>query len=394
MIYFSIRNFPEVSPVKFMAGYIADHVARSDTYYTVRGLERKAFRALRLVVHYCILLGLYMGRTSKKFAALLNVSSVIKEVESLIEEDLVMLGTLLGCNREVTCQYMHSVVASMPGNDLSEHSLSSPGKRSSWETAFERMVKALSDVRETVVTYIEAHRGRHELTELLEERRLPPFPGATAAFTRISVVPSFQNFQAMYMQDETRRRDHPIVERFFVHMERLSEMKHLLGLVRFSKAVHEQLGSKITRPEAASISVGKYLGALTAKDTHIRKSFPAFARAWNVMRLKVTAFECTEFKQGIPEMTEGASIGFCLVESRDLGIYLAAILDHLRTIQNAFLDDVAEVVAPAPQHTEGSSPLSVRVFMCKVLGLHIMDKLVLVMDICLIALMKLFYYPY
>jgi len=163
------------------------------------------------------------------------------------------------------------------------------------------------------------------------------------------------------MQDETRRNGYPIVERFFVHMERLSEMKHLLGLVRFSQAVHEQLGSKITRPEAASISVGEYLGALTSIDSSIQEYFPAFARAWNVMRLKVTAFECTEFKRGIPEMNESASIGFCLVESRDLGIYLAAILDHLRTIQNAFLDDVAEVAAAAT-----SGHLSVRVHMCKV----------------------------
>lgn len=91
-----------VSPkeISEMAGYISDHVARSDTYYTVRSLERKAFRALRLVVHYCILLGLYMGRTSKKLAGLLYKpeNEVIKEVESIIKEDLVSLGTLLGCN--------------------------------------------------------------------------------------------------------------------------------------------------------------------------------------------------------------------------------------------------------------------------------------------------------
>jgi hypothetical protein len=98
---------------------------------------------------------------------------------------------------------------------------------------------------------------------------------------------------------------------------------------------------------------------------HIQKWFPDFAKAWNVMRLKVTAFECTEFKQGIPEMNANASIGLCLVESRDLGIYLAAILDHLRTIQNTFLGEVA-----APQQNqatiEGNSHLSVRVQMCKV----------------------------
>ena len=83
------------------------------------------------------------------------------------------------------------------------------------------------------------------------------------------------------------------------------------------------------------------------------------------MRLKVTAFECTEFKKGIPEMNVDASIGFCLVESRDLGIYLAAILDHLRTIQNTFLGEVA-AINQNQATTEGSSPQSVKVQMCKV----------------------------
>ncbi|KAG0610191.1 hypothetical protein M758_7G045200 [Ceratodon purpureus] len=349
-------------------GYIPDHVARSDPMYTVRGLEMKAFRALRLVVHYCILLGLFLGHSAKNFAKKLSmpVSSVVKEVETLIEEDLVKLGTLLNCNREVTYRFMHSVVASM-ATQLPAEPLNTPEKRRQYEMAFGRLVKSLSErnVHQSVADYIDAHRGRHELTELLEERRLPPFPAATAAFTRILVLPNFKNYQAMYMQDETRRKDYPIVGKFFEHMERLSEMKHLMGLVRFSKAVHEQLCSKVTRPEAASRTVGEYLSSLTdVKDRHIQKWFPDFAKAWNVMRLKVTAFECTEFKKGIPEMNVDASIGFCLVESRDLGIYLAAILDHLRTIQNTFLGEVA-AINQNQATTEGSSPQSVKVQMCK-----------------------------
>lgn len=252
-----------------IAGYIPDHVARSDFLYTVRALGMKSFRALRLVVHYCILLGLFMGRSAKKFAPKLNLpeSAVIKEVETLIEEDLVKLGMLLNCNREVTCQFMHCVVASMT-NTLPEEPLTTPDKRRQWETLFERLVKTLSerDVHQTVAEYIDAHRRQHDFTELLEERRLPPFPAATAAFTRISNLPTFKNYQAMYMQDETRRRDYPIVEKILVHMERLSEMKHLRALVRFSKAVHDQLCSKVTRPEAASMTVGGYLSSLNVND--------------------------------------------------------------------------------------------------------------------------------
>jgi len=138
-----------------------------------------------------------MGRNYKKLAALLSTPNLIKEIESMIEEDLVMLGTLLGCNREVTCQFMHSVVASMPANNLSEQSLFTPENRTAWETAFDRLVKTLgTDVKKSVVTYIEAHRGRHELTELLEERRLPPFPGAMAAFSKKNLNSFLISFSA------------------------------------------------------------------------------------------------------------------------------------------------------------------------------------------------------
>jgi len=137
-----------------------------------------------------------MGRNSEKLASLLSTPNVIKEVESMIEEDLVMLGKLLGCNREVTCQFMHSVVASMLANrKLFEESLLSAENRTVWETGFDQMVKVLgSDVKQSVLKYIEAHRGRHELTELLEERRLPPFPGAMTTFSRFIYLFLFLHF--------------------------------------------------------------------------------------------------------------------------------------------------------------------------------------------------------
>lgn len=92
------------------------------------------------------------------------------------------------------------------------------------------------------------------------------------------------------------------------------------------------------------------------------------------MRFKVEAFECTQFKQGIPVMNLDSSVGFCLVEPRDLGIYLAAILDYLRAIQNRFLDEVMALVLPNQAITDESSHRSLRVQMCKVGSQSILSK--------------------
>lgn len=231
----------------------------------------KSYRTLRIVVNYCLLLGLYMGRNASKLAAALSVaeSSVLKEMEKMIEEDLAMLGKLLNCNHGVTCQFMHSVVASMALSvDISHESLSTPEKRNLWETKFDRIVKTLlvDNAHQAAAEYVGKHRGKHELAELLEERRVPPLPVATTYFARTITLPDLKNFEAMYLQDEARQIKYPIIQRFFAHMSRLSEMKQLLGLLPFTKAVNEQLWSKITRPEASSISIGQYLSGLGDND--------------------------------------------------------------------------------------------------------------------------------
>nr|XP_024402110.1 uncharacterized protein LOC112295119 isoform X3 [Physcomitrium patens] len=377
-------------------GYLPDHDARSHPYHTVRRLEMKSYRTLRIVVNYCLLLGLYMGRNASKLAAALSVaeSSVLKEMEKMIEEDLAMLGKLLNCNHGVTCQFMHSVVASMALSvDISHESLSTPEKRNLWETKFDRIVKTLlvDNAHQAAAEYVGKHRGKHELAELLEERRVPPLPVATTYFARTITLPDLKNFEAMYLQDEARQIKYPIIQRFFAHMSRLSEMKQLLGLLPFTKAVNEQLWSKITRPEASSISIGQYLSGLGDNDQHIRKYFPEFARAWNVMRFKVEAFECTQFKQGIPVMNLDSSVGFCLVEPRDLGIYLAAILDYLRAIQNRFLDEVMALVLPNQAITDESSHRSLRVQMCKAEEVVFYDEHWLQSIVCQTAMANLQY---
>ncbi len=88
------------------------------------------------------------------------------------------------------------------------------------------------------------------------------------------------------------------------------------------------------------------------------------------MRGKVNGFECIEFKHMIPAMGFESPVALCLVEPRDQGIYITAILDYLRNHQNNFLEEVAmlESIDKIDIHhrNEDHGASSIQVQMCKV----------------------------
>lgn len=61
-------------------------------------------------------------------------------------------------------------------------------------------------------------------------------------------------------------------------------------------------------------------------------------------------------------MSEESCIAMCLVEPRDNGLYVVALFEYLRNIQNAFLEDA-----------RAHSPQTVRVQACKVRYSHLMS---------------------
>jgi len=98
--------------------------------------------------------------------------------------------------------------------------------------------------------------------------------------------------------------------------------------------------------------------------------FLKFAEAWNIVRGKVNGFECTEFRHPIPAMGFESPITLCLVEPRDQGIYITAILDYLRNHQNIFLEEVAMLESfekiDIHHQNEDHGASSIQVQMCKV----------------------------
>jgi hypothetical protein len=71
-------------------------------------------------------------------------------------------------------------------------------------------------------------------------------------------------------------------------------------------------------------------------------------------------------------MNKDARLAMCLVEPRDHGLYIVALFEYLRTIQNAFLRDAADAEdASARENT----PRNVQVQACKVWELYTLKYL-------------------
>ncbi len=110
--------------------------------------------------------------------------------------------------------------------------------------------------------------------------------------------------------------------------------------------------------------------------------FHNFAEAWNSIRGKVKRYGCREFH--IPVMDIETSLALCLVEPRDQGIYITAILDYLANLQNSFIEDVVALGMGANPETPDSEsttrefarPPTVHLQSCKVLFFLFLLKII------------------
>lgn len=104
--------------------------------------------------------------------------------------------------------------------------------------------------------------------------------------------------------------------------------------------------------------------------------FDKFADSWNAVREKVKGYECRELQ--IPIMDRNCPLAMCLVEPRDQGIYIVALFEYLRSIQNGFLDELFTVEGLNLQNRlSDTSPPSVRVQNCKVSNSYLTTDLVM-----------------
>lgn len=93
--------------------------------------------------------------------------------------------------------------------------------------------------------------------------------------------------------------------------------------------------------------------------------FKQFETSWNAVRENVERYECKEIT--VPVMNRNVPLAMCLVEPRDQGLYLVAIFEYLRNLQNSFLDAVISLGFHTHHRSpESSQPASIHIQNCKV----------------------------
>jgi len=184
-----------------------------------------------------------------------------EELHNIIEEDFAKLDLLLTCNRDTTVKYMHSVVSFLSGMQ-NRVALLSADARVQWEAEFQSIFdngSFGSGARGAAAEYLERQKGDNRYAELVEERGRRMFASAVEDILRITASPSLANFRTLYMQDPGMIAESPLIQVFFNHEKDLEDLKHFMNLVLFCNIAHENFSSRISRPEAATMSMREAL---------------------------------------------------------------------------------------------------------------------------------------
>ena len=111
-------------------------------------------------------------------------------------------------------------------------------------------------------------------------------------------------------------------------------------MVKFIQLLNTKLGYKLSRDEAKNLSFRKFIedesNGEEDKDTYnaLRKSFNEFQESYNTIIQGVKRYQCHNLPKVKPHITDKDSVVYGLVEGKDEGIFLCAILEYLINIQN------------------------------------------------------------
>ncbi|PKC16815.1 hypothetical protein RhiirA5_347172 [Rhizophagus irregularis] len=161
---------------------------------------------------------------------------------------------------------------------------------------------------------------------------------------------NFESFRAYYMSDLAKNRtNYPFLSIFFKYAGQLELLKHLLPIVKFVQVLNSKLGYQLTRQKARDMSFRQFIenqsngGENREIFNGLKTAFDDFSEGWNRVLPFVRRYQCHELPREKPNMTYKLPVVFGLMEPKDTGILLCAILDFLVDLQNKFLEEVMSI---------------------------------------------------
>ncbi len=116
-------------------------------------------------------------------------------------------------------------------------------------------------------------------------------------------------------------------------------------MVKFIKILNSKLEYNLTRKEAQMMTFNEFIEKESADETeyHLKPLFEEFALGWNSVINYIFQYQSKELPSDKPYMDLELPIIFGLVEQKDTGIYICAILEFLIQSHNEFLDNVLSI---------------------------------------------------
>jgi hypothetical protein len=342
-------------------GYVAEsEEALRSLHHSAREMPPLAYRAIHLLIHAALLVGLDTGLTTASGAAgLPTVPALLRIVES----DWAVLRQLLNCTDEELGIGMHCLVdRALPAGPLTTEQL-----RLNWERcAADAVGQIFGNLHASAAAYLARQQdstggGLNLLEAEIEER----VEQATNDDYRRKFLPVLfrltlpNTYGSLKAAAHTAGDDQAprFLQLLFGMEERLEQLAHLLPLVAWTSFVSARLRYKVTRKHARETTIAQFIAETGGSDGgHVAAQYREFEQAWNAVRLSVTRLGCRELT--MPRMSDALSISHCCVEPTDEGAYVCATFEYLAALQNDFLDRVLQLAAEghaALKHLEPQS---------------------------------------
>ncbi len=139
---------------------------------------------------------------------------------------------------------------------------------------------------------------------------------------------------------------YPFLSLYFKHYEKIKLIKYLHPIIRFVKILNFKFEYSLTRKTAQIMTFREFIEKESVDDNeniNLKSLFEEFAFGWNSVINYIIQYQSKELPFNKPFMNLELPIIFGLIEQKDIGIYLCAILDFLIKLHNEFLDNVLAI---------------------------------------------------
>ncbi|GES78826.1 hypothetical protein GLOIN_2v1764819 [Rhizophagus clarus] len=344
-------------------GYIAE-AENEDINHNVRNLPPASYRILHLFVHSIIGAWAPSGTANTFLQKNNNVANdSLAYCMGHIKNDWKILLKILNCREENLALLLHATLDRMTLNPPKDSTLKTPGEREEWETKFTQnyvspLIKSVTNTATEFRAKLDAAlaetQGNSNIIEGEVNQTLPmdrkyKLEHLPRLWRSIGTT-SLQGFRAYYNSDIENHETHfPFISVFFRYFDKLEKIKYLWPIVNFVQIISSRLGYRLSREKAQEKTFQEFIneesnyGESEEIFKYLTSNFNDFAKAWNEVISDVDQFQCHELPKPKPDMNLKSFISLALVEPKDSGVYLCAILDYLIGLQNNFLQEVLSI---------------------------------------------------